>query len=556
MTAKEMAALWSESTVFDAETRREAKNIVLDENELLGCFGTELAFGTGGLRGVLGVGTNRMNPYTVARTTKGLCDYLVKAGKRSVAIAYDSRLMSKEFASVAAGVFAQGGIKAYLYSRLMPTPVLSFTVRRLNCDAGVMITASHNPAQYNGYKVYGADGCQITDDAADAITRSIEAVDYQSLRWMDESEARDKGLIEAVPDEVYKDFIDKELLCRVENKPVTIKLVYTPLYGTGLEPVTDALKRMGATGVIKVEEQCRPDGHFPTCPKPNPELREALTLAIDTAKRSGAELVIATDPDCDRVGVAVPRKDGEFEILTGNEVGLLLLEYILKARKRGGTLPDKPVIIKTIVTSDLTFGIAKSYGLEVEEVLTGFKYIGEKMGLLEAAGEENRYLFGFEESCGYLSGTHVRDKDAVNACMLVCDMAQHYHDEGKTLLDARRELYESYGYMQNRLLNFDIEDALPMEKMTAILSKLRAQPPKTLCDEAISEVRDYSEGYDGLPKSNVLSYVNARGDKAIVRPSGTEPKVKIYLCANRPSLSEAVKALDVMEAQTREWILG
>ena len=438
----------------------------------------------------------------------------------------------------------------------MPTPALSFAVRHLGCDAGVMVTASHNPAQYNGYKVYGADGCQITDEAADAITACIDAVAYPQLKWMDEADARQKGLLKDVPAATYQAFIDEEMKLRVETQPITLPLVYTPLYGTGLEPVRDVLRRAGATHVVEVTEQCTPNGHFPTCPKPNPELREALTLALQAAKQSDAALLIATDPDCDRVGVAVKNREGDYTVLTGNEVGLLLLEYLLKRKKALGTLPQHPVIIKTIVTSDLALAIAKAYGLEAEEVLTGFKYIGEKIGELEKNGEESRYLFGFEESCGYLSGTHVRDKDAVNACLLVADMAQHYFSQGQSLLDVLSKLYQTYGCMQNRLLNFDIEAALPMEKMNAILAELRAHAPLTLCDEPISEVRDYTGGFMGLPKSNVLSYLNARGDKAIVRPSGTEPKVKVYLSANRPTLAEAQSALDVMQRQANQWILG
>ncbi len=556
MDAWQNAALWSSDPVFDADTRAEAAKIMQNEQDTLSAFGVELTFGTGGLRGILGVGTNRMNRYTVARATRGLCDYLLKGGKKSVAISHDSRIGSREFALIAAGVFAQGGITAYLYDRLMPTPALSFAVRHLGCDAGVMITASHNPAQYNGYKVYGADGCQITDEAADAITACIDAVTYPSLAWMDEQAARHKGLLQSVPDATYQAFIDEEMKLRVETQPITLPLVYTPLYGTGLEPVRDVLRRAGASNVTEVTEQCTPNGHFPTCPKPNPELREALTLALEAARKSDAALLIATDPDCDRVGVAVKNAQGDYTVLTGNEVGLLLLEYLLKRKKALGALPQHPVIVKTIVTSDLTFAIAKAFGLEVEEVLTGFKYIGEKIGKLEKVGEANRYLFGFEESCGYLSGTHVRDKDAVNACLLVADMAQHYFAQGQSLLDVLAELYQTYGCMQNRLLNFDIEAALPMEKMNAILAQLRAEAPTQLCDEVVCEVRDYAGGFNGLPKSNVLSYLNARGDKAIVRPSGTEPKVKVYLSANRPTLAEAQAALDTMQKQAERWILG
>lgn len=448
MQAMERAAQWMQDQNFDTETKKAVQRIANDEQELLSCFGTELSFGTGGLRGILGVGTNRLNAYTVARATQGLADYLKSVGGWHVAIAYDSRLCSDQFARVTAGVLAQNGLTAHVYPRLMPTPMLSFAVRELSCDAGVVITASHNPAQYNGYKVYGPDGCQITEEAAAAITACISAVAYGAAKPMDERTARESGLWRDIPQSIFDAFIEKTLSCRVNpQEKTTLRLVYTPLHGTGLEPVRAILKRMEGVEAIEVGEQCAPDGHFPTCLKPNPELREALTLGLELARKENADLLIATDPDSDRVGVAVRQKDGEYAVLTGNEIGLLLMEYILKARIRNGTLPQNPVVVKTIVTSDLAFAIAERYGVGVTECLTGFKYIGEIIGRLEQAGEAERFVFGFEESCGYLAGTHVRDKDAVMACMLVAEMAQSAAAEGCTLADWIEKLYADYGHM-------------------------------------------------------------------------------------------------------------
>lgn len=554
-TAIERATLFATGQNFDETTREAAKAVMQDEQELLSSFGSELSFGTGGLRGILGVGTNRMNAYTVARATQGLSDYLAKTGGSSVAIAYDSRLRSDEFAHVAAGVLASNGITAHVYPRLMPTPMLSFAVRELGCDAGIVITASHNPAQYNGYKVYGADGCQITEEAAAQITACIARVPYGAPRPMGQAEAREKGLLRDVPQRVFDAFIENTLSCRVNPQvSAPLRLVYTPLHGTGLEPVRAVLDQMKGVERIEVAEQCVPDGHFPTCPKPNPELREALTLGLALAEREGADLLIATDPDSDRVGVAVRRKNGEYTVLTGNEVGLLLMEYVLRSRIQNGTLPQSPVVVKTIVSSDLAFAIAQRYGVTVTECLTGFKYIGEIIGRLEAAGTPERYVFGFEESCGYLAGTHVRDKDAVMACMLVTEMAQSAAAQGRTLADELDALYAAYGHMENRLLNFDIAGAVPMERMKQVMASLRANPVRSLAGSAVAVFKDYSEGIEGLPASDVLSYATDDGRKAIVRPSGTEPKVKVYLSVRAPSRDAARSALDQMEAQLRQLI--
>ncbi len=554
MELHERLALWQTHPRFDIKTREEVRQIAGNEREALSRFGRELSFGTGGLRGVLGAGTNRMNRYTVARATQGLADYLKGLGAGSVAIAYDSRNGSREFAGIAAGVLGQNGLQAYVYDRLMPTPLLSFAVRELHCDAGIVITASHNPAQYNGYKVYGHDGCQITDEAAQASTARIDCVAYENLDWLNEDKAREAGLWLDIPQQVFDAYIEKTLACRVGASTQPLKIVYTPLHGTGLIPVRRVFARMPGITCVEVAPQCVPDGNFPTCPMPNPELPQALSLGLETAKREGAALLLATDPDCDRVGVAVRGKTGEYRILSGNEVGLLLLEYILKKRKAANKLPNDAVVVKTIVTSDLAFSLAKAYGVQVKEVLTGFKYIGEAIGCLEKKGEESRFIFGFEESCGYLSGTHVRDKDGVLACMLIAEMAQEYDDRGLTLSDAMQELYNTCGMLINKLLNFDIEGPEPMRAMQSTMHRLRETPPQLLGEEKVAIIRDYLPGLDGLPPSDVLSFENDAGCKAIVRPSGTEPKVKIYLSARGKDAREAQKLMEIMERQAAGWM--
>lgn len=554
MTAQERAQIWASCPCFDEKTRKKAERIVKDTDELERAFGHELQFGTGGLRGVLGVGTNRMNPYTVAKATAGLAAYLLETGGKRVAISHDSRHGSREFALVTAGVLAKHGIHADLFDTLMPTPMLSFAVRELNADAGVMVTASHNPAEYNGYKVYGADGCQITEEAAQAITDKIEKQQYEDVSWYTPEEAREKQLLAAIPQTVQERYYALTLACRVHPDTHTpMKVCYTPLNGAGLVPVRTILAAMPGVTVVEVQAQTVPDGDFPTCPKPNPELKPTLALAIETAKASGAGLVVATDPDSDRLGVAVQNDTGDFTILTGNEVGLLLLEAIVAAKKESATMPEKAEAVKTIVTSDLAFAIAKTYGITVKETLTGFKYIGEEIGRLEKAGHADAYLFGFEESCGYLAGTHVRDKDGVLAAMLVCELAQYAASQGKTLLHLRDELYRKYGYLETRLLNFDITGVDPMAVMRESMKKLRSQPPETLAGLPITIKKDYVNGIEGLPGSDVLTFANAYG-KAIVRPSGTEPKVKAYLSAPGKTAQEAVQALDRMEQDVRGWL--
>lgn len=558
MDARQQALAWAEDARFDLNTREGARAALNDEEELLAGFGTELHFGTGGLRGIVGVGTARMNRYTVARATLGLARWLKLAGEEpGVAIAYDSRHGSREFAEVTAETLAGQGIRACVFPSLAPTPMLSFAVRRLRLQAGVMVTASHNPAAYNGYKVYGADGCQITDRAAAEITGQIEAVSYTDARLTPEKEARAAGLWVDISDNLRKSFAQACLFCRPDPAVcAALSVAYTPLHGTGLLPVREVLKHMQGVSVIEVEAQCEPDGDFPTCKKPNPELDEALAMGLNCARRERTDLLLATDPDCDRVGVAVRAPDGEYHRLSGNEVGLLLMEYVLSARRAQGALPPKPVAVKTIVTSDLAFPIAKAYGAEVREVLTGFKYIGEVIGSLEREDREDGFVFGFEESCGYLAGTHVRDKDGVMACMLVCEMAQAFKARGLSLWEALERLYQTYGYMADALLNFEIAGALPMREMEAAMSRLRAQPPKMLAGMPVAGIKDYAEGLNGLPASNVLSYETRDGLKAIVRPSGTEPKVKIYLSALGKSRAEAEAAIERMKADAGCWLDG
>lgn len=552
---KDMIRFWETSSVFDSETQQKVKMLQGQDEELLSRFGSELSFGTGGLRGILGEGTNRMNRYTVARATMGLAAYLKGQKAQKVAIAYDSRNGSAIFATVAAGVLAQNGLKTYLYNRLMPTPMLSFAVREMKCDAGIVITASHNPAQYNGYKVYGADGCQITDEVASEITKCIAKTAYQDICWMEDEQARRLELVMDIPQRVYDAFIAHTLACRMQPElPIKLKVVYTPLHGAGLEPIRDVFKQMHMDSVLEVAEQCIPNGDFPTCPKPNPELREALQLGLELAQTEQADLLVATDPDCDRVGVAIRSTGKEYDILTGNEVGLLLLQYILDMRLTTGTMPPHPIVIKTIVTSDLAIPIAQNYGAEVWEVLTGFKYIGEGIGKLEKEGEERQYVFGFEESCGYLSATHVRDKDAVSAVMLIIEMAQHYQTIGKTLRVVLDELYATYGMMMHRLLDYEIEGALPMAKMKRIMTTLRQAPPKQIGDSDIAIVKDYLTGIEGLPKADVLSYDTGKGEKVIIRPSGTEPKVKMYLSTLASDKQEAQAKLNRMTAQVHKWM--
>lgn len=550
MDAMNRAKLWAETPYFDDKTRAFSAQTMQDESALLTAFGSELSFGTGGLRGIVGVGTSRMNRYTVARATLGLAKALKKRNaKASVVIAHDSRHGSEEFTAVAAGVLAAEGVTVHVFPELAPTPMLSYAVRALKTDAGVMITASHNPAVYNGYKVYGADGCQITDQAADEITECIASVSYTDAAILPEAEARERGCWIDVSDSLRRDFAKECLSCRPDPKAdADIHIVYTPLHGTGLMPVREVLAQMKGVHVTEVEAQCPPDGDFPTCPKPNPELDETLEMGIALARETKADLLLATDPDCDRVGIAVRTPEGEYARLSGNEVGLLLLDYVLSTRKHNGTLPANAVAVKTIVTSDLSFSIARDYGVSIKEVLTGFKYIGEVIGGLESEDRESDFVFGFEESCGYLAGTHVRDKDGVMACMLVSEMAQALKANGVSVWEKLCALYQKHGYLGTRLLNFDIAGALPMQEMAATMQRMRTQPLSALAGRAVTQVKDYLTGIDGLPVSNVLVY-EAESLKAIVRPSGTEPKVKVYLFATAADIAQSTALLDQLESE-------
>ncbi len=490
-------------------------------------FYKDLEFGTAGLRGILGAGTNRLNVYTIGKVTKGLALYLL-AHKKSgvtVAISYDSRNCSEEFARYAAAVLAECGIKAYITDKLQPTPYLSYMVRSLKCDAGIMITASHNPAKFNGYKVYGADGCQVTDAAATEIFSFIEGVDTFSVRPADFDKAVASGAIEfadvtrAYLDEVYK---------RSVGAARDVSVVYTPLNGTGASIVPQMFRERGFNNVTIVPEQAMPDGNFPTTPYPNPEKAEALRLAVELAKKTGADIVIGTDPDADRIGAAVKTGDG-YRLISGNEMGVLLIDYIFSHAK---ALPKNPVVVKTIVTTDLAARVAERYGAEVREVLTGFKYIGEVIKKLEQKGEGDRFVFGYEESYGYLSGTYVRDKDAVVASMLVAEMAADYLKEGKTLADVLDGIYSEFGKYYHRTVSFTYEGAAGAQKMREVLASVRNNPPVEIDGSAVVESIDYlTQTKFDLPKSNVLSFKAADGSKLIVRPSGTEPLIKVYITA-------------------------
>lgn len=536
---------WREQTAAEEDLQAELEALCNDEAGLEDAFYRDLAFGTGGLRGVLGAGTNRMNVYTVAKASQGLADYVktrFTAPARRIAISYDSRLKSEQFARTAAGVFAANGIQVYLYSKLMPTPCLSFAVRELRCAAGVMITASHNPAQYNGYKVYGADGCQITTQAADEILAEIQKLDvFADVRSVPFDAAVREGQIQYIPEAVYTAFVEavkgQSVLGDVPVRK-DAAIVYTPLNGAGLEPVLRTLRESGYSNITVVREQEQPDGRFPTCPYPNPEVREAMALGIEYAKQRRADLLLATDPDCDRVGIAVRDKVGEYVLLSGNETGLLLLDYLCARRTALGTMPKNPVLVKTIVTTDLAERVAAHYGVRTVNVLTGFKFIGEQIGLLEAAGRADSYLFGFEESYGCLSGTYVRDKDAVNGAFLICEMFAYYAAQGVGLLEKLEELYRTYGYCLNTLHSYSFQGAAGAARMQELMQALRAAPER-IGPKRVVRCLDYAQGLDGLPKSDVLKFILEGDCSVVVRPSGTEPKLKLYASVCAPGRAEA-----------------
>ena len=555
MKEMELYSLWCECAKEDSDLQAELSGIKGNSSAISDRFYRDLEFGTGGLRGVIGAGTNRMNIYTVRRATQGFADYLNQEYKNpSVAISYDSRIKSDVFSKAAAEVLAANGIKVHIYKELMPTPCLSWAVRALKCQGGIMVTASHNPAKYNGYKVYGEDGCQITLRGAEIILEKINSLDiFKDVKKSDFDEELKKGNISYISDDIKEAFYERVLaegintdLCASSG----LKVVYTPLNGTGNKPVREILKRIGITDVTVVKEQENPDGNFTTCPYPNPEIREALQVGLSYCDKVKPDLLLATDPDCDRVGIAVPDGKGGYALFSGNEVGAMLLEYICEQRIRKGTMPKNPIAVKTIVTTDIVNLIGKEYGVEIIDVLTGFKFIGEQIGFLEAKGEEKRYIFGFEESYGYLSGGYVRDKDAVDASMLICEMAAYYRTKGISLIQARENMYKKYGMFLQTLYSFEFDGESGMKHMEEIMAELRKNPPAVIGGLKVERFEDYKASTSKdiatgkiteltLPKSNVLAFYLENNCKAIVRPSGTEPKIKTYLTAKAPTREEA-----------------
>lgn len=535
--------LWCEKAVADPDLVKELESMKDDGAAISDAFYKDLEFGTGGLRGVIGAGTNRMNIYTVGKASQGLAAYVNSVKQNGkIAVAYDSRIKSELFARTAASVFAANGIKVYIYKELMPTPMLSYAVRRLGCDAGVVVTASHNPAKYNGYKAYGSDGCQLGLEAADYVLSIMNKVDiFDEVKTVDFDTAVKNGNIEFIGDDVIEDYLNCVLACRVapEADVKSLKVIYTPLHGSGNKPVRSILRKIGVENVTVVPEQELPNGNFPTAPYPNPEIRQAFECALKLAETVKPDLLLATDPDCDRVGIAVNTGD-DYKLLSGNDVGALLLDFVLSRRKANGTLPKKPIAVKTIVTTELCRKIAADYGCELRDVLTGFKFIGEQITQLEEKGEENRFVFGFEESYGYLGGTYVRDKDAVIASMLICEMVAFYKAKGLLLTDVLEELYKKYGYYFCSQKSFTCEGESGMKRIAGIMDTLRSETPAEIAGERVVRADDYeksvsrnlengTESKITLPVSNVLCYYMADGSSLIVRPSGTEPKIKLYI---------------------------
>ena len=563
MTEMELYQSWRKNAIDDPDLQSELSAIENDAEAIQDRFYRDLAFGTGGLRGVIGAGTNRMNIYTVRKATQGLANYVKEAfSEPSVAISYDSRIKSTDFAKAAAEVLAANGVKVHIYTELKPTPMLSFAVRALHCSAGIMVTASHNPAKYNGYKAYGSDGCQMTIDAADAVLAKINALDiFNDVKHMPFDEALAAGMISYIGDDVIEDYF-RNVLAQGINTDLCaksgLKIVYTPLNGTGNKPVRTILNRIGIQEVTVVKEQENPDGNFTTCPYPNPEIREALQLGLQYCDQVKPDLLLATDPDADRVGIAVPDGKGGYALFSGNEVGAMLLEYICEQRIQKGTMPKHPVAVKTIVTTDIVEAICKAYGVELIEVLTGFKFIGEQIGFLEAKGEEDRYIFGFEESYGYLAGSYVRDKDAVVASMLICEMAAYYRTKGISMMQARENLYQKYGVYVHAQHSFTFEGESGMIRMQNIMENLRTNRPEQIDNLKVIQFADYekqvsidlttgTETAITLPQSNVLSFTLEQGAKVIIRPSGTEPKIKAYYTTTAATEAEAAAKKDELD---------
>ena len=556
----ELLDTWIEN-VTDEELFGELKAMreAGDEDAITDAFFQDLAFGTAGLRGTLGAGTNRMNIYTVGRATQGFADYLVKNFENpTVAIARDSRNKGELFVKTTAAILAANGVTSYVYPKISPVPTLSWATRYLKCSGGICMTASHNPAAYNGYKAYGPDGCQITSEAADAISAAMNACDpFHDVKTMDFDEAVEQGLVKWIGDEVLDAYYDAVTDKSVNNLTpeqianAPLKLVYTPLNGTGLIPVTTVLNKVGVTDITVVPEQRDPDGDFPTCPYPNPEIREAMQKGIDLCQEVKPDLLLATDPDADRVGVACADGD-DYTLLTGNEMGVLLLDYICKMRAERGEDLSRKVAVTTIVSSAMVDALAEEYGFELRRCLTGFKYIGDIITGLSDAGEVDRFIFGFEESYGYLSGDHVRDKDAVNASMLICQMAQYYKLQGLNLVQAMRALYEKYGYYHNKTVSLSYPGADGAAKMAGIMESLRAEVPVQIAGAKVEAVVDYATCVNGLPAADVIEFDLEGGNKAIVRPSGTEPKIKLYIFAKGEDAAAADALIDAIEEDGRK----
>jgi len=567
MTVNELYELWL-TKVDDSELLAELKAAAGNAEEINDRFFQTLAFGTGGLRGVIGAGTNRMNIYTVGLASQALAAWVLENGKsKSVAIGYDSRIKSDVFARTAAAVLAANGVKVYIYPELVPTPCVSWAVRELGCDSGIVITASHNPAKYNGFKCYAPEGYQMTDEGAAQIEALMRSFDiFDDVKRGDFEQLLAEGTIEYIGQEVMDRFLDAVASAAVNPgicKGSGMKVIYTPLCGTGNKPVRAILERIGVEDVTVVACQELPDGNFPRAPFPNPEIREAFEAALELTETVPADLLLATDPDCDRVGIAVRNEQGEYELLSGNETGALMLDYVLSQRAAKGTLPEAPLAVKTIVTSVLAEKIAAAYGVELRNVLTGFKYIGEIVTDLEKEGKADRFVMGYEESYGYLFGSHVRDKDAVVASMMICEMAAYYKSQGKSLLQVMDEVYNKYGYCRHGLINITFEGESGMKQMAAIMDDLRTNPPAEVAGSKVIARRDYlnSVAYDAqgqsvinLPKSNVMEFLLADGGAFIARPSGTEPKIKFYLTAVEATNDAAVERVAVLDKAVRDLI--
>jgi len=545
---------WLSANLIDFDLHAELASIENDDEAIKERFAVALKFGTAGLRGTLGAGTNRMNIWVVRQATQGVADWVkTQGGTQTVAISYDSRLKGWTFAKDAAAVLAANGIHVRLYDELMPVPALSFATRYYHCNAGIMITASHNPAKYNGFKAYGPDGCQMTDDAAAIVYDQIQKTDVLTgAKYITFAEGVENGLIQFVGDDckeaLYQAIESRQVrpnLCKTAG----LKLVYSPLNGTGLVPVTRVLRDMGITDITIVPEQEYPNGYFTTCPYPNPEIYEALEKGLELAKKVGADLMLATDPDADRVGIAMKCPDGSYELVSGNEMGVLLLDYICAGRIEKGTMPKNPVAVKSIVSTPLADLVAKHYGVELRHTLTGFKWIGDQIAQLEAHGEEERFIFGFEESYGYLAGSYVRDKDAIVGSMLICEMAAYYRSIGSSIKQRLEEIYAQYGRFLNKVDSYEFDGLSGMDKMAGIMNTLRTNPPVEFAGRKVVSLTDYNKPEEtGLPKANVLIFGLEDGATVVVRPSGTEPKIKTYFTTLGKDLAEAQKEKDELAA--------